>query len=203
MSYFLTGDDEDEYAKWRKPTEEKGKKKKNPPSSAAASSSQTSSSSPSPQQKPQTFEEFYTWLLRRSARRKLGTSQDPTGSKRLDDGMLTASLPECQVCASGARADVRQIARSCQKTRAPCEGHSCRCVETTEATAPQQQQQQVVRLRTHPCCSRCLAQVLWNGSNELMRSQGRFRGHCPMCKAEFCAEDILLISTPTDQPDHC
>jgi hypothetical protein len=68
MSFSLGAEDEDEYAKWRtKDTK------------AAGGSSSGSSSAASAA--PQSFEDFYAWLMRRSARRKLASSQDPAGTR--------------------------------------------------------------------------------------------------------------------------
>lgn len=158
---------------------------------------------------PKTFDEFYEWLLTVSCKKKLSVSVDNTG---VPDDRLIDILPTCIVC-STRKVDVRMIVRSCLKSYYPCTGHSCKCVEEEEEGSSLDEDDEDdekkeikrhsiddsgenklhLKVRFYPCCSMCLAHVLWESSNEYMRSQKRYRGKCPFCKAAFCAEDLLLI----------
>lgn len=168
---------------------------------------------------PETFEEFYDWLLKVSSKKKLSTSVNNAG---IPDERLIEILPTCVVCSS-RKVDVRMIVRSCLKSHYPCTGHVCRCVEEQEEEGnslleegdeqntkckdkerednppkgENGQQQPPPKVRFHPCCSSCLAHVLWESSNEYMRNEKRYRGKCPFCKAAFCANDILIIDGVT------
>lgn len=159
---------------------------------------------------PKTFEEFYDWLRSVSSKKKLSVSADNAG---VPDERLVEILPTCIVC-STRKVDVRMIVRSCLKSYYPCTGHSCKCVDEeeegnmssdsdddderkgkTEAATAEEggSSDHPLKVRFYPCCSMCLAHVLWESSNDYMRSQKRYRGKCPFCKAAFCAEDLLLI----------
>lgn len=162
---------------------------------------------------PKTFEEFYDWLRATSSKKKLSVSADNAG---VPDERLVEILPTCIVC-STRKVDVRMIVRSCLKSYYPCTGHSCKCVDEEEegnkgsesdedddnngravedkkGSEPETESgHRPLKVRFYPCCSMCLAHVLWESSNEYMRSQKRYRGKCPFCKAAFCAEDLLLI----------
>ncbi|KAH3722527.1 hypothetical protein Pelo_18767 [Pelomyxa schiedti] len=52
------------------------------------------------------------------------------------------------------------------------------------------------KMKVFPCCSKCLAHVLWTTTNDFMKKQHRYRGKCPFCKAEFCHEDLVILSFP-------
>lgn len=212
MLFDLTDDNADDYGYLditdvsREPTGNRSSKR--------GTTSSTKRDKKKGDQPPKTFDEFYDWLLKASSRKKLSVSADNAG---VPDDRLIDILPVCVVCSS-KKADVRMILRSCLKSYYPCTGHSCKCVsdeeegnndcecddddddcgkkkkkDDLEEKSQSNAEKHPLKVRFYPCCSKCLAHVLWESSNDYMRSQKRYRGKCPFCKAAFCANDLLLI----------
>eukprot|EP01119_Soliformovum_irregulare_P009237 TRINITY_DN22459_c0_g1_i1.p1 TRINITY_DN22459_c0_g1~~TRINITY_DN22459_c0_g1_i1.p1 ORF type:complete len:155 (+),score=7.86 TRINITY_DN22459_c0_g1_i1:102-566(+) len=91
----------------------------------------------------------------------------------------TSSLPadDCFICSQPLK-DVATVIRSCKCSANPCMSHECKC-------------------SGNPCCSDCLVQCLWSQTPSHLKSSGRYRAHCPFCKADFCHLDVIVSRLPS------
>eukprot|EP00727_Mastigamoeba_balamuthi_P012363 m51a1_g775 hypothetical protein (1328) ;mRNA; f:586352-593579 len=99
-----------------------------------------------------TFEEFCAAFKKACSKRSLVASHEALtlpGSAAQTEAELERALPSCALCTTRT-VDVRRIARGCQTSPRPCEGHVCKCADSAEGVPDGE-------IGHYLCCSECLA----------------------------------------------
>jgi len=126
----------------------------------------------------------------------------------------TEGSEECILCTE-RKIDVCRLYRSCKVSPYPCEGHECCCKvslsysssstlsethSSSPLSSPAPSSSSSPSRELFPACSKCVALILYSNTNDFMKKNGRWRAHCPFCKAEFCHYDLILLSPPPLPP---
>ncbi|ELR21164.1 uncharacterized protein ACA1_284220 [Acanthamoeba castellanii str. Neff] len=122
------------------------------------------------------WEEFKKDLAKRVRVQKVAVA--PTVPKNKEkEAEVEDDEETCLVCTDKLK-DRCILKRLCRCENFPCEGHACSCKDFS-------------------VCFGCVGKALWQGTNSVMKQKGRYRAKCPLCKAEYCARDILRLVPAT------